>query len=345
MKTPYGNIVGWGKYAPAHTVTNDDLAQKVDTSDEWIRARSGIRERRMVGPDEHTSTMAVGASREALEKAGLTAADLDLIIVATSSPDYLTPPVSSQVQDLLGASCGAFQVVVGCTGFVYGLAIAQQFIATSACRTVLVVGAELTSRWIDWEDRTTCVLFGDGAGAVVLRATDEPSGVLAFVLGSDGSGAEHLIVPGGGVAHPPSHETIDARLNYVRMNGREVFKFATRTMTEALEEVLAKAGLTVDDLDLLIPHQANLRIIEYAAERFGIPMEKVVVNVDRYGNTSAASIPLALCEALDEGRARPGDTLALVAFGAGLTWASAIVRLGLHTPALRTTAHTGEAVA
>jgi len=344
LKTPYGNIVGWGKYAPERIVTNDDLAQRVDTSDEWIRARSGIRERRMVGEDEHTSTMAVGAGREALERAGLTAADLDLIIVATSSPDYLTPPVSSQVQDLLGASCGAFQVVVGCTGFVYSLAIAQQFIATGACRTILVVGAELTSRWIDWEDRATCVLFGDGAGAVVLQASDEPSGVLAFVLGSDGSGAEHLIVPGGGVAHPPSHETVDARLNYVRMNGREVFKFATRKMPETLEAVLGKAGLTVDDLDLLIPHQANLRIIEYAAGQLGIPMEKVVVNVDRYGNTSAASIPLALCEALDEGRARPGDTLALVAFGAGLTWASAVVRLGLHTPAFRTPATAAEAV-
>ncbi|GIV57833.1 MAG: 3-oxoacyl-[acyl-carrier-protein] synthase 3 [Rhodothermaceae bacterium] len=328
MPPPYAHLVGWGNYVPERVLTNDDLARLVDTSDEWIRTRSGIRERRVVGEGEHTSTMAAAAGRAALARAGLAPTDLDLIIVATSSPDHLTPPVSSQVQDLLGARCGAFQMVVGCTGFVYALVTAGQFIATGACRTVLVVGAELTSRWIDWTDRTTCVLFGDGAGAVVLQATDTPCGLLSFVLGSDGAGAEHLIVPGGGVAIPPSHESIDAGLNHVRMNGREVFKFATRTMVEALEEVLQRAGLTTGDIDLFIPHQANLRIIEYAAQQAGLPMDRVVVNVDRYGNTSAASVPLALCEALDEGRARPGDTLALVAFGAGLTWAAALFQLG-----------------
>ena len=226
------------------------------------------------------------------------------------------------------------QMVVGCTGFVYALVTAQQFIATGACETVLVVGAELISRWLNFEDRSTAVLFGDGAGAVVLQATDEPCGVLGHVLGSDGSGAEHIIVPAGGIAEPPTAENIAAGRTAIHMNGREVFKFATRVMGRALHDALDRAGLGIDDIDLLIPHQANARIIEYAAAEVGLPMEKVIVNVDRYGNTSAASVPLALCEALDEGRIRPGDTLALVAFGAGLTWAAAIFQLGLHIPAL-----------
>ena len=328
----YAALTGWGLYAPTRVVTNDDLAQIVDTSDEWIRTRSGIRERRFVADDETTATMSTAAAQAALDKAGLTAADLDLIIIATSSPDYLTPPVSSQVQHALGADCGAFQMTVGCTGFVYSLVTAQQFIATGACGTVLVVGAELISRWLNFEDRSTCVLFGDGAGAVILQATSKPSGVLGHVLGSDGSGAEHIIVPAGGVAVPPTHETIDQGLNAIQMNGREVFKFATRVMGRALQEALDQAGLAIGDIDLFIPHQANARIIEYAAHEVGLPMDKVVINVDRYGNTSAASVPLALCEALDEGRAQPGDTLALVAFGAGLTWASCIFRLGALVP-------------
>jgi len=328
MKARYGNITGWGHYVPERVLTNEEIAQRVDTTDEWIRSRSGIRERHIVGDDEHTSNLATNAGRAALEKAGLPAEEVDLIIVATSSPDYLTPPVSSQVQHALGATrAGAFQMVVGCSGFVYALATAHQFIATGAYNNVLVIGAELISRWIDWTDRTTCVLFGDGAGAVVLEATDEPSGVLSFVLGSDGSGAEHLIVPGGAIAIPPSHEVIDAGLIHIKMNGREVFKFATRTMGRALQEALEKAGMTTEDIDLFIPHQANIRIIEYAAQEAGLPPEKVYINVDRYGNTSAASIPIALSEALDAGRARPGDTLALVAFGAGLTWAATIVKL------------------
>ncbi len=327
------SIIGWGKYVPANVVTNDDIARYVDTSDEWIRTRSGIRERRFVSDDETTATMSVAAARAALDKAGLTAADLDLILVATSSPDHLTPPISSQVQEALGAQhIGAMQIVVGCTGFVYSLVTAQQFIATGAYETVLVIGAELISRWLKPHDRSTYVLFGDGAGAVVMQATDEPCGVLSHVLGSDGSGAEHIIVPAGGVAMVPTHETVDQVL--IRMNGREVFKFATRVMGEALQQALDRAGLTTDDIDLFIPHQANLRIIEYAAKQAGLPREKVMVNVDRYGNTSAASVPLALCEAFDQGRIKAGDTLAMVAFGAGLTWASAIVKLGVTIPAL-----------
>lgn len=321
-------LIGWGKYTPDRVVTNDDLAQTLDTSDEWIRSRSGIRERRIAPEGVNTSDMATHAGRAALEQAGLAAQDLDLIIVASSSPDYLTPPVSSQVQHNLGAeNVGAFQMVVGCTGFVYALVTAQQFIASGGYGNVLVIGAELISRWLDWEDRSTCVLFGDGAGAVVLQATEAPCGLLGHVLGSDGAGAEHLIVPGGAIAHPPTHAVLDAGLTSLKMNGREVFKFATRTMGRALEQALEKAGKTAADIDLFIPHQANIRIIEYAAQQAGIPREKVFVNLDRYGNTSAATVPLALCEALESDRIQPGDLLAFVAFGAGLTWAAAIVQM------------------
>lgn len=334
MKARNGSITGWGLYAPERVVTNDDLAEIMDTSDEWIRSRSGIRERRFVSEGVHTSTMSVAAGRRAMERAGVTADELDLIIVATSSPDHLTPPVSSQVQDELGARCGAMQMAVGCTGFVYALVTANQFIATGTYDTILVVGAELISRWINYDDRSTAVLFGDGAGAVVVQATEEPCGLLGHVLGSDGSGAEHIIVPAGGIAEPPTAENIEAGRTAIHMNGREVFKFATRILVEALQEGLDRAGLMPDDVDLLVPHQANARIIHYAAEQMGFPLEKVVVNVDRYGNTSAASVPLALCEALEEGRVRPGDTLALVAFGSGLTWATAVVQMAAEVPAL-----------
>ena len=336
MSTRYASITGWGKYAPPRVVTNDDLAEHMDTSDEWIRSRSGIRERRFVGDDESTATMSAASSRAALDRAGVDPQEVDLILVATSSPDYLTPPVSSQVQHLIGADgVGAMQITVGCTGFVYALVTAQQFIQTGAYDTVLVIGTELISRWISYDNRSTAVLFGDGSGAVVMQATDEPCGITGHVLGSDGSGAEHIIVPAGGVAQPPTHKAIDEDLINIKMNGREVFKFATRIMGQALEESLAAAGRSVDDIDLFVPHQANRRIIEYAAEQVGIPLEKVAINVDRYGNTSAASVPLALAEAFDDGCVQPGDTLALVAFGAGLTWASAIFELAADLPALQ----------
>jgi 3-oxoacyl-[acyl-carrier-protein] synthase III len=328
MSTSYGNIVGWGKYIPERVVTNQDLEKIVDTTDEWIIEYTGIRERHHVSEDEQTSQMAVGAAQEALRKAGIHAHDLDLIIVATSSPDYLTPPISSQVQHMLGAGrLGAFTLVAGCTGFIYGLATAQQFIAAGSCERVLVIGVELISRWIDKSDRSTCVLFGDGAGAVVLEATDKPSGVLSYVLGSDGSQAGHLILPGGGSVCPPSHEMLDKRLNYVHMNGQAVFKFASRVWAPSLRESLRKAGLKAKDIDLFIPHQANKRIIDSVARQMGFPPEKVFINIHKYGNTSAASIPIALCEALDTGRAKVGDTLAMVSVGAGLTWASAIVKV------------------
>ncbi len=327
MPTMHGYLAGWGKYVPERVVTNVDLEKQVDTSDAWIAQRTGIRARHLAADGEHTSHMATNASREALEMAGIDPKDLDLIIVATSSPDYLTPPVSSQVQDQLGATdVGAFTLVVGCPGFVYGLVVAQQFITAGTAQRILVVGVELISRMVDWNDRNTCVLFGDGAAAAVMAAREEPGGVMSFVLGSDGSGAEHLILPSGGVAIPPSRESLAAGQNYLKMNGREVFKFATRVMGRALGEALEKANLTVEDIDLFIPHQANLRIIESAARRAGLAPEKVFTNVDKYGNTSAASVPIALCEAYEQGRLKRGDTVAMVAFGAGLSWAAAILK-------------------
>ncbi len=328
MQRKYGKITGWGKYVPERVLTNADLETMVDTTEEWIVARSGIHERRLAAEGETTSQMAVQAARQALQQADLDARQLDLIIVATSSPDHLTPPVSSQIQTALGAEgVGAFTLVTGCTGFVYGLSTAQQFIGNGACQNVLVIGAELISRWVNWKDRTTCILFGDGAGAVVLQASDDPSGLLSFELGSDGSKGELLIVPAGGVAMPPSLETVRQDLHYVRMNGREVFKFATRILGKALDTAIRKAGLTTDDIALFIPHQANVRIIDAAARYVGLPAERVFVNIHKYGNTSAASIPIAFCEALEEGRVRPGDNLAMVAFGAGLTWAAAVIRM------------------
>jgi len=327
----YGNIIGWGKYVPSRVITNFDLEKSLDTTNEWIVARTGIHERHIVEDGETTSQMSIAAARDALEKAGIRPRDLDLIIVATSSPDYLTPPVSSQVQHGLGArNVGAFTLVTGCTGFVYGLATAQQFIASGACDMILVIGAELLSRFIDWSDRATCILFGDGAGAVVLQASEKPSGVLSYVLGSDGSGANQLILPAGGASNPPSHENLDAGLNFVKMNGNEVFKFATRVLGKALRQAIEQAGLQTEDIDLFIPHQANARIIKSAARFVNLPDDKVYLNIHKYGNTSAASIPIALCEALEEGRANVGDTLAFVAFGAGLTWASAVVKIAEH---------------
>lgn len=329
MGKRYGNIVGWGKYVPPKVITNADLEQMIDTSDEWIYTRTGIRERHVVSEGETNSFMATAASRDALEMAGVNPRDLGLIIAATSSPDYLTPPISSQVQHALDAKdVGAFTLVAGCPGFVYGLATAQQFIEAGSCDNVLVVGSELISRFLDWNDRETCVLFGDGAGAVVMQVSDEPSGVLSYVLGSDGSGAEHLILPGGGTTAPPTQETLDQGLQYLKMNGKQVFRFATRVLGKALKQAIHSANLTTEDIDLFIPHQANARIIEAAARYVKLPQEKVFVNIERYGNTSAASIPIALCEAFDEGRAKVGDTLAFVAFGAGLTWASAVVKIG-----------------
>ena len=333
MPRRYASLTGWGHYAPERVVTNDDLAEIVDTSDEWIRSRSGIERRHFVSEDQACSDLCVEAGRRALDTAGVAPHDVDLIIVATSSPDELTPPVSSRVQHRLGCDrAGAFSMMVGCTGFVYGIVTADQFIQTGAYETVLVIGAEVISKNLDFEDRATCVLFGDGAGAVVLQATDQPCGVRSFELGSDGAQADVLIAPSPGTRIPVSQEVVDNRTHYLRMDGRAVFKFATRTMGESLQRVMEKADVGVEDIDLFVPHQANARIIEYAAKQFGLPPEKVVMNVADYGNTSAATIPIALSEALDAGRADPGATLAFVGFGAGLTWAACLFDLGPLAP-------------
>ncbi len=324
----YGRIVGWGKYAPSKVLTNFDLEKMVDTTDEWIYTRTGIRRRHIASEGETTTTMSVAASRAALAVAGLVPQDLDLIILATTSPDHYLPAASSMVQDMLGARCGAFQLQAGCTGFVYGLAAAQAFISTGLYKNILVIGTETISRNVDWKDRETCVLFGDGSGAVIVQACDEPTGVLSFVLGSDGSGAPHLHIDIG-ARTPITPEAIQRGDHYVRMNGREVFKFATRVMGQAALEAVNQAGMSLADIDLLVPHQANLRIIELAARHLNLPMDKVFVNIEEYGNTSAASIPIALVEAIEQGRCKDGDTLCLVGFGAGLTWASAVVRWGL----------------
>ena len=330
----YGQITGWGKYVPSRVLTNFDLEQMVDTTDEWIVSRTGIRERRIVEDGETNSAMSTKAAREALAKAGLDPKDLDLIIVATSSPDYLVPPVSSMVQHALGAEgVGAFTLSAGCTGFVYALATAQQYIAGGMADNILVVGTEILSRNINWKDRNTCVLFGDGSAAVVVQATDTPTGVLAYVLGSRGSGADALIVRGIGTTNPVSQRVLDEGLQFLEMDGPEVFKFATRTMSKAVRQVVAASGLGLEDVDLIIPHQANMRIIQLAARFLRMPLEKFYINVDRYGNTSAASIPLALCEALADGSAKDGDTIVLVGFGAGLTWAATVVKLGVTEPA------------
>jgi len=322
----YGRITGWGKSVPQRVLTNRDLEQMVDTSDEWIVTRTGIRERHIAGEGETTSSMSVEACQEAMERAGVSPDEIDLIIVATSSPDYFCPPVSSMVQDRLGATrAGAFTLIAGCTGFVYGLVTASQFIETGLYEKVLVVGVETLSPAVDWTDRNTCVLFGDGGAAVLVEASDQPTGILSCELGSKGDDWDALIAPGYGTVKPFSEETLRNREHYLRMDGRRVFKFATRKMTEAVINVVQDSGLTWDDIDLVIPHQANARIIELATRRLKIAPEKVMVNVDRYGNTSAASIPLALCDALEEGRLQSGDHVVMVGFGAGLTWAAAVL--------------------
>jgi 3-oxoacyl-[acyl-carrier-protein] synthase III len=324
----YVRIAGWGKYLPERIMPNSELATLVDTSDEWIRARTGIAERRIAAPEETTCTLAVHAARAALDRAGLEPSDLDLIIVATCTPDYANmPATASLVQDALGAHrAGAFDLNAVCSGFVYALATGSQFIQSGVHKAVLVIGADVFTRILDWQDRSTCVLFGDGAGAVVLQPSDEPGGLLSFVLGSDGAGACSLYVPAGGSRRPASAETVAEREHYVKMQGREVFRFATRVVPESVLRALEQVGLSTNDVDLFIPHQANVRIIDAAARRLKLPEGSVFSNVAHYGNTSAASVPVALCEAIDEGLIQPGSTVVMTGFGAGLTWGTAVWR-------------------
>ena len=322
-------ILGSGSYAPERVVTNEDLAHMVETSDEWVRTRTGIRERRIAAPTETTSDMAVHAARRALADANVTAQEIDLLIVATLTPDMPMPATACLVQPKLGVPTNAacFDVAAACSGFVYALDTACAMLSSGRYKKALVIGAEKLSAVLDWQDRTTCVLFGDGAGAVVVGPSDEPNrGLLGTKLGTLGDGADLLYISHGGSLFPSTPESIVARNHCIRMKGKEVFKLAVRAMDEAARDILEQHQVRADQISLVIPHQANLRIIEAISEYLELPMDRFVVNVDRYGNTSAASIPIALDEARRAGRIKPGDLTLLVAFGAGLTYGSALIR-------------------
>jgi 3-oxoacyl-[acyl-carrier-protein] synthase III len=321
-------VTGWGMAVPDRVLTNHELSQMVDTSDEWIVSRTGIRERRIVELDESATSMSIQAGVAACEKAGIDPADVDLVIVGTYTADHQMPSVASLVQNALGARrAGAFDVNAACSGFVYALAVGSQFIESGVYSKVLVIGTDIASRFLDYTDRSTCILFGDGAGAVVLQASDADEGLLSIVLGSDGSAGHHLTLGDntnlGGLN---GTRTVDRA--FMKMNGPEVFRFAVKVMGEAAAEAVIKAGLTFGDIDLLVPHQANLRIIDTAAKRLELPRDRVWVNVDRYGNTSSASVPICLVEAVDAGAIQDGMNVVVVAFGGGLTWAAGVLRWG-----------------
>ncbi|HEU0169104.1 MAG TPA: beta-ketoacyl-ACP synthase III [Chloroflexota bacterium] len=324
-------IVGWGTYLPQRVLSNADLEGIVDTSDDWITTRTGIKERRIAAPGESTSTMGSCAAERAIQKAGIQASDLDLIISASATPDYLFPATAGLIQQAVGATCGGFDLEAGCSSFVYGLVVARQMIAAGGFQNILVVGAETLSRFMDYTDRATCVLFGDGAGAVVLQACPNEYGIQASELGADGAGCELIKLPAGGSATPATEETVRAGDHYVHMAGNQVFKFATLTLGACAERVATKAGWQLDDIDLFIPHQANIRIIEAAQKRLALPMDKIYVNVERYGNTSSASVPIAMVEAIEAGLIRKESNVVMVAFGVGLAWAGVAMRWGVDT--------------
>jgi 3-oxoacyl-[acyl-carrier-protein] synthase-3 len=330
----YAQIVGWGYHVPDKVITNNDLEQIVDTSDEWIRTRTGIEERHVAArPTDTTATLAVAAARKALEVADVHPSRVDLIICATSSPEHIFPATASIVQDAIGATrAGAFDLSAACSGFVYALSMARGHILAGDAEYVLVIGAETLSRIVDWTDRNTCILFGDGAGAVLVAASEVPGGIMATELGSDGSGADLLTVPAGGSAMPASLETVSNGSHFIKMDGKAVFRFAVRVMADATRRVMERAGMSAEDVDLVIPHQANMRIIQNSVQRqLRIPKDKIYVNLQKYGNTSTASIPIALCEAITEQKVRPGDNLVFVGFGAGLTWGACAVKWGVPT--------------
>jgi 3-oxoacyl-[acyl-carrier-protein] synthase-3 len=320
-------IIGTGAYAPQRILTNADLAKMVDTNDAWIQQRSGIRERRIADDKEATSDLAVHAARQALERAHLTPADIDFIVVGTTTPDMFFPSVGNIVQQRLGfRRVGSVDLLAACAGSVYSLSVGSKYIETGKYRRVLCIGAETLSRITDFTDRGTCVLLADAAGAAVLEASEDGSGIIDTDLYSDGQYADLLIMPGGGSRNPATRETVDARMHYARMKGSEVFKVAVRMFVECAETILTRHGLKASDIDLFIPHQANLRIIEAAAKRVGLPMDKVFVNVDRYGNTGAASVFVALEEAVSAGRVKPGDKILLAAFGGGFAWGAVLLQ-------------------
>jgi 3-oxoacyl-[acyl-carrier-protein] synthase-3 len=320
------SIVGVGSYVPSKILTNHDLEKMVDTSDEWITTRTGIKERRLAAENEWTSHMAANAAEKAMKMAGVTAAEIDLIIIATITPDMPFPATACLVQEKIGAKgAAAFDLEAACSGFIYALEIGQQFIMSRTYDTVLVIGAEKLSSIVDWSDRNTCVLFGDGAGAAVLQNRANSHGLLTAVMGADGEKGELLLMPGGGSRCPATRASVDARLHYLRMDGKQAFKSAVQAMESAANEALARCELTISEIKCIIPHQANRRIIDAVAERLGAKPEQLFVNVDKYGNTSAASVAIALDEAVASGRLSRGDLVLLVVFGAGLTWGAAVI--------------------
>jgi 3-oxoacyl-[acyl-carrier-protein] synthase III len=319
------SITGLGTYTPDRILTNDELSELVDTSDEWIMERTGIKERRIAAPEQAMTDLALPAARIALEQAGVKPDELDLIIVATVTPDMMFPTTGSLLGDLLPApDAAAYDLLAGCTGFVYALAQAHAMVSAGLSKKALVVGGDVLSKILDWTDRSTIVLFGDGAGAVVLERVPE-GGFLGFELGADGSGGPQLYMPAGGSRAPASAETVAGRQHFAKMNGREVFKFATRVLVDSAEKVLDECGVPVEEIDVYVPHQANVRIIDHARKKLGIPEERTVVNVDRFGNTSSGSIPLALGDAEADGRLKEGEMVLMTGMGAGLTWGSALI--------------------
>ena len=317
----FAHITGWGMSVPESVLTNEDLSKIVDTNDEWIRNRTGIRERRIAGDEETTASLAVEASLKALQVANLHPTDVDLIICSTSTPEHIFPATACLVQDRIGAhKAGAFDLSAACSGFIYAINMAAQSIRSRSIQNALVIGSETLSRFVNWQDRSTCILFGDGAGAFVLQASDMPGGVLSAVMHSDGSGGDSLILQGGGSKYPATEATIQEGKHFIEMDGNEVFRFATRVMAQSTREALEIAEMELDEINWIIPHQANMRIIAAAARGLKMPLERFIVNLDRYGNTSTASIPIATVEAVQEGKLKPGDKIVLVGFGAGLTW-------------------------
>ena len=316
----HAHVTGWGRYAPAQVLTNADLERMVDTSDEWIVSRTGIRERRVAAAHETTASMGAVAGLRAIRTAGLDPDDIDLILLATLTPDYWMPSTAALVKEAIGnTKAAAFDVMAACSGFVYAFSTAQAYITAGLAKHVLVIGAELLTRFLDYTDRSTCILFGDGAGAVVVSGSDDPGGALGIEMTTEPQGAYMIWLPAGGAKAPPSAQTVARGEHYVRMEGNATYRFATKTMATTAVESIRRSGLTPDDIDLFIPHQANIRIIEAVAKGLDLPMEKIFVNLDKYGNTSAASVPIALAEAVNEGRVKVGDNVTIVAFGAGFT--------------------------
>lgn len=318
---PYAHITGWGMSVPETVLTNDDLSKMVETNDQWIRERTGIRERHIAKDGQTSSSLGVEAAINALKVANLRPTDLDLIICSTSTPDYIFPATACMIQDQIGATrAGAFDLLAACSGFIYATNMAAQAIRSGSIKNALVIGTETLSKFVNWKDRNTCILFGDGAGAFVLQASERPGGVYSAVMHSDGSGGDLLALPAGGSVHPATEVTVHEGKHFIEMDGKEVFRFATRVMAQATNEALDAAGMKIEDVNWIVPHQANIRIIEAAARGLKQPMDKFIVNLERYGNTSTASIPIAMVEAIETGRIKTGDKLVMVGFGAGLTW-------------------------